>query len=329
MKEKIETKPWVLLIIFLAIGTNFAGIRWGLPSVQTNQLYFSSKEAAAKRGEEIKKYPLETASKGMGAYLAQHPEEARRKLPRSWYNPIRSYHPDEYYVIKSISTMDPANLDFNPHQYGVGGAYLYLVALLIFLLAKLNLILLSSDIGFYFLHPEEMAKFYLVGRTVTALYGIGIVWFVYLTAKKLWKNERAGLFAGLLTAISPLILINTHYMYVDIPGLFWVTVALYYAVSLSTEQKKPGNKSYFLLGLFTGLAAGNKIPFVVSFVIPVLSAFLKRERAWNKIITSFAGFLFAFFVTNPYFLLAFPESLVELRQHTGIAFSGLSYLKYL
>ncbi|MFH0796600.1 MAG: hypothetical protein V2A65_06015, partial [Candidatus Omnitrophota bacterium] len=46
-------------------------------------------------------------------------------------------------------------------------------------------------------------------------------------------------------------------------------------------------------------------------------------------ITSFAGFLFAFFVTNPYFLLAFPESLVELRQHTGIAFSGLSYLKYL
>jgi len=171
-------RKYLALILILALGINLAGIRWGLPSQGLNSLYFSDKAAIEKRVEAIKAYPVKEVYKGIGPYLAEHPEEAKRKLPRSWYNPIRSYHPDEYFVIKSIAGMNPKNFNFNPHQYAVGGAYLYLVAGLLFLFSKIGLVFLGSNLGFYFLHPGEIAKFYIVGRAITALYGAGIVWLV-------------------------------------------------------------------------------------------------------------------------------------------------------
>ena len=316
----------LVLILILALGINLAGIRWGLPSQGLNSLYFTDKAAIEKRVEAIKEYPLEEAYKGMGVHLVDYPEEAKRKLPRSWYNPIRSYHPDEYFLIKSIAMMDPENFNFNPHQYTVGGAYLYLVAGFLFLLSKIGMISLTSDLGFYFLHPEEIAKFYLVGRAITALYGMGTVWLVYLMAKKIWQSERAGLLAGILTAISPLILLNSRYMYTDIPGLFWITAALYLTVSIFTGSGRVNTRHYFLIGLFAGLATGNKITFAVSFIIPVLAAFLKRKGFFVKTIISFAGFLVAFFITNPYFFFTFPEAVRELSQHGAFSFGPGFYI---
>ncbi|MFA7329177.1 MAG: phospholipid carrier-dependent glycosyltransferase, partial [Candidatus Ratteibacteria bacterium] len=329
-----QKNGWLILIVIFSLAINLTGLKWGLPSRSLNQLYFNGEDAVRHRIDAIKKQPAGETYKGMGFYLAAHPEEAQKKLPRSWYNPIRSYHPDEYFVIKSLAAMNPGTLNLNPHQFTVGGAYLYLIALMTFLFSKIGWIKLTGDIGFYFLHPGEIAKFYLLGRLVTALYGAGIVWLTYLIAKKLWRSEKAGILSGFLAAVSPLILINAHYMYVDIPGVFWITAAIYLAVCVSAVPDRPGWHKYFLMGIFSGLATGNKIPFLISLLIPFVNIFqkrnaLRRDGVISGILWASAGFLTALFLTNPYLFLTFPEPLVELREQTSLTFSGLFYLKSL
>jgi len=318
-----------ILVFIIAFSVNLLGIRWGLTSRILNHFYFLDERSLLKHSEYLKNYSLEEAWKGMGSYLIQNPLEKERKLPRSVYNPIRSYHPDEYFIIKSLSTIKPRSFDFNPHQFTVGGAYLYPIGGLIFLLSKLRVMTLVSDINYYFYHPEEMAKFYITGRFITALYGAGIILLVYLLLTRFTSRKWKSLTGSFLLMFTPLMLLNSLYMYVDIPGVFWI-MACIYATVLFIERFSL--KRVVLAGIFAGLACGTKVTFIVSFFIPFLGMILVLDN-WKRFIKgvslAFAGFFVAFFVTNPYFFITFPAPLVELGQHTGLVFSGGFYIKSL
>jgi len=305
------------------------GIKWGIPSRKTNDLYFYNKEELFHTLDEIKKYK-EEIWKGYGYYLALHPEEAEKKLPRNLYNPVRSYHPDEYFVIKSIASIKPENLDFNPYQFTVGGVYLYLIGILILISSKIGFITLTKDLSFFFTHPEEMGKFYLIGRMITAIYGMGIIILAFLIARKtIYKNSNYSFIFAAFLSLTPLMILNSSYMYVDIPGLFWIMASMYLTL-LAIERFS--FTRIVLSGIFAGLACGTKITFITALFIPLSGIFLIHTN-WKKIITSifftFAGFLMAFSITNPYFFITFPAPLYELSEHTGRIFSGSFYLKSL
>jgi len=319
-------------IILLSLIVYLVGVNWGLPSKYLNSFYFRNKKEIKKNIKLIKKYPVENAWKGWGSYLALHPEEKEKKLPRNLYNPIRSYHPDEYAIIKILSSIEPQKFNFNPHVYSIGGVYLYFVGFLLFLLAKLNFISLTKDIIFYFFHPEEIAKFYIVGRIVTAIYGVGVILLSYSLCKKVFKKDMTKNFlSSFLILFAPLIILNSHYMYVDIPGLFWIMACLFIT---SSCIEKFSFKKVLLAGIFSGLACGTKITFFVSLIIPVLGIILilkNFKNIFKSICLILIGFFVSFFITNPYFFLTFPAPLAELKQHTGLSFNGKFYflsLKY-
>ena len=279
--------------------------------------------------QTIKSCPPEATRKGMRLYLVYHPEEAEKKAPRNLYNPIRSYHPDEYYLIKSLSTMNPKELDFNPNQFTVGGAYLYMIGFLLFLLSKFNLIAVTSDLAFYFLNPEEIAKFYIVGRFVTALYGIGIIVLSYFIFKKVFKNNIGSFISSLLILFTPLMLLNAHYMYVDVPGLFWIMACLFVTTKFI---ERFSFKKVFLAGLFSGLACGTKLTFGTALIIPVIGILLSHKdlkQMFKGLALTVAVFLLFFFVTNPYFFITFPKTLAALSEHAGLSFSWRFYISSL
>lgn len=329
ISKRIPSKLFVCLFITVISILLLSGIKWGVPADNLKRLYFTDEQDIKRHTETLEQYSLKEAWKGFGVYLSLHPEEEDRKLERSNYNPIRSYHPDEYFVIKSLSAMEPGKFNFNPRQFAVGGVYLYPVGGLIFLLSRLRLITLVSDINYYFYHPEEMAKFYIAGRAVTVLYGAGIILLAYLLLAKFTSRKWQSLAGALLLLFTPLMLLNSLYMYVDIPGLFWIMACLYATVLF---MERFSFRRVFLAGIFAGLACGTKITFLVSFFIPFLGMFLLRQdlrKIIRGICLAFGGFFIAFFVTNPYFLLTFPAPLIELGQHTERVFSGAFYMKSL
>jgi hypothetical protein len=280
-----------ILILFSGV-LFFTGINWGLPSAKINSLYFQNTKDIKKTLNLIKKY-----------------RQKKEKPPRYLYNSIRSYHPDEYFVIKSLSSINPRKLNFNTHQFAIGGAYIYLLGVILLIFSKLKLIYLTKNISFYFFHPFQIAKFYIVGRILSGLYGIGIILFTYLLGTNLWNNKNAGFYAGILTALSPLVLLNSHYMYVDIPGLFWTMLALFLAVKFL--KGKTNKFMPFLIGVACGIASGNKLTFVLSFLIPFFTFVLLEKNRFilraKNVFFSFIGFILAFFITNPYFLNAFHQ----------------------
>ncbi len=329
ISKKTGRRLSACLFLAAVFGFLLAGMRWGLPSVMVNKLYFRENSEIERHTKILEEYSLNEAWKGFGVYLSAHPEESERKLERSSYNPIRSYHPDEYFVIKSLATMKPGKFNFNPHQFAVGGAYLYPVGGLIFALSKLGIITLVPDINYYFYHPDEMAKFYVVGRSITAIYGAGIILLVFLLLAKLTSRKWQSFAGAFLLMFTPLMLLNSLYMYVDIPGMFWIMASLYATVLF---MEKFSFRRVLLAGVFAGLACGTKVTFAVSFFVPAMGMFL-LWGGWKKFIKgvclAFGGFFGVFAVTNPYFLITFPAPLIELGQHTEKIFSGTFYLKSL
>ena len=83
------------------------------------------------------------------------------------------------------------------------------------------------------------------------------------------------------------------------------------------------------LQVFCRLACGNKITFVVAFFIPLAGILLSNKNLKEiikKMFIAFTGFILTFFITNPYFFLTFPTSVIELQEHTTRIFSAGFYI---
>ena len=322
---KIQARNRVALTIFLlgGAGIYLTGIKWGLPSPSLNHLYFQNEAAVQERTTLLENYGDEI-----------RPDASQQIVPRSWYNPIRSYHPDEYFVLKSLAAMNPKNFDFNTREISIGGAYLYPLGTLFFLLDRIGILNLTSNLGYYFFHPEEFAKFYIAGRMVAAAFGIGVLWLTYLLAFRLWKKRIAGYLAAILTGLCPLILLNSHYMYVDIPGLFWITLTLYLGVKYLQEQNKPSRCAPLLMGATSGLAFGTKLPFLPILAVPILTFILSREMSSREkiknIFVSIVVFFLVFFITNPcFFVSAVGQTAGIVKNEAIYSFQSIAYLKSL
>ena len=268
------------ILIILSMAVFITGLNWGLPSEKLNGLYFSKEEHLTKHISELKE----------------------TELPRFFYNPIRTYHPDEYFILKCLYMIKIPDI-FNFSQFSIGGAFLFLYGAILFILYKLNFISITKDIAFYFLHPEKIARMYIVGRFICVLYGTGIVILTYFLTKKIFKSKIAGFFSSFLLIFSPLFLLNAHYMYVDIPGVFWMMILLFFCVKyINGEKINP-----LIIGFLSGMSAGNKLTFILTFFIPLITFMMAKEEPRKKIKNislSFLSFSITLFLTTPYLFSA-------------------------
>lgn len=300
---------YIIILLILITSTLFlTGLHWGLPSDRLNELYFTKTNHIQKIYNEIKQL----------------------KPPRFIYNPIRSYHPDEYFIIKTLQSINFPLFKFSIEQFSIGGAYLYLYGLLLFLLGLIGFVDITREITYYFFHPKEIAMFYIIGRVLCVFYAIGIAILTYIIAWKICKNKLAAFISSIFLIFSPLFLLNSHYMYVDILGLFWIMLTLYFALRhLNGERINP-----FFIGMISGMAAGNKITFLLTFFIPFLTFLIEREKTIKKIKNigySFISFIIVIIITYPYFWSVFYHLLSGEGKHaTQISFSPfyITSLKY-
>lgn len=217
-----------------------------------------------------------------------------------------SYHPDEFHSLRGALSL--ALGDLNPHFFNYGSLYLYLVggAAAVF----------HGDVFTAIAHavpggpvlPEAIRVWTLDARLVTVLLSLATVVTVYLIARDLW-GHGAGLAAALLMALMPLHVLQSHYATVDVPGAFFVTLALLFAVRMFQQ---PTVRTAAWAGAAAGLAASVKYSGAVVLVAP-LTAWLVA-RIWLRpsqpasppisalIVAPVAAFM-AFALTSPYTFL--------------------------
>jgi 4-amino-4-deoxy-L-arabinose transferase-like glycosyltransferase len=296
-----------VLLLFLAI--NLYGIRWGLPSAERNNLYFTSEEQIKRQFLDFDQERVtESMTKGKGKSTL-------------FYNPIRSYHPDESNFIKAVSNLNPLGIKLNPHLFFWGVLYIYILAFAFLVFGILGFLPLSVNLEYFFLNPEQIANFYLLGRLTNVFFGLATCFLIYKTAEKLYKNTAIGIFSSLLFTLYPLVAINTHQMYVDIPGIFFVVLSFYFALNIMEDDKK---KWFIISGIFAGLAMNTKYPFVLIWLaVPVIFLIKHKKASFSPalLMLPFLSGLFVlltFLLTNPWAILSANDFFTTFSDMAGV-----------
>ena len=297
-------------------GVNLLGINWGLPSKERNNIYFSTKQSLETHINLLDPKKIKEAWKSWGPYDLMHPEERSKRLPRSLFNPIRSYHPDEYGIIKVLSYMNPKKLKLKPFTFSMGGTQVYLIGLILGILSLIKIIVLTTDIKYYFINPEVMAHIFLVGRITNAVYATGTIALTYLISRRFCAHKIFSILSCILLGFTPLFILNSHYMYLDIPMLFWIYFAVYNGLNIIRHGEF---RSYIFSGIGIGLAAGSKMTAVFSVVILVLAHLLyiyenKSQKFLSKyFLLGILSCVGAFLFSNPFFLFGLPGTVQEVK----------------
>ncbi len=153
------------------------------------------------------------------------------------------------------------------------------------------------------------------GRYITALFGLGSVFLVYVLGKNLFKKE-IGLIAAFFLAFNFRHVLNSHITLPDIYNSFFLLLSL---ITTLAFWKSPTKKNYLLAGLAVGLSFSIKyqahafLPFIlVHLYIAFKDGKFSIKRFLNLYaIASVLMIPIVFAITNPYYLIHFNQALAS------------------
>lgn len=213
------------------------------------------------------------------------------------------YHPDEDMLIRIATTMASGG-DLNPHFFHWGGGHFYVTAL----------VLRGAEaLGW----PQSEADAYFVARTLSGVMGAATVLLTMLVARQLYRNRTITFLTGLIFSLTMLHVRSSHYATVDVPGTFWLALALWLFV---VAMHQPRTRLLLLIaaGLASGLATGTK--YHLGIIVPVLAggAWMASARTearssleWLGVL---AGAALGFLLSNPYAVLDYPAFSSGVRE---------------
>ena len=148
-------------------------------------------------------------------------------------------HPDERFLIQVESSIhsvesighyfDTANSSLNPNNRGSG----------FFVYGTLPIFMVR-----YVGEAMEMATgdgLKLIGRALSALFDLGVIVLVYLTASRLF-GKRVGLLGAAFSAVTVMQIQQSHFWTVDNFANFFTLLAIYFAVRVATDGEGKGSK---------------------------------------------------------------------------------------
>jgi hypothetical protein len=209
-----------------------------------------------------------------------------------------SYHPDEFHSLRGALSL--AMGDPNPHFFNYGSLYLYLVAIAAMIGSPGVFASVAGATAGGPELPAAIQAWTLDARVVTLILSLATVYVVYLIAARIW-GHRAGLLAAGALAVMPLHVVHSHYATVDVPGAFFVALALYFAVRIVDQ---PTGRNLIWAGVASGLAASVKYSGGLVIVAPLVAWMLADARPrWQAPVIIIACAAAAFVVTSPYTIL--------------------------
>lgn len=229
------------------------------------------------------------------------------------------FHPDEPTIVRSALEIrfykNPGHFDW-PHLYIYLNYFLYII----FARARTIMEAVGLKEFLAFTAPiiwNDNLVFYLLTRTLTAIFGALTAVPIYFTAKKVF-NTKVGLLSALALAITPFHVWHSHYSLADVPMVFFLACSLYFISGILFENNI---KNYVWAGLFAGLSASTKYNGAL-IILGLLLAhsmrcyFEKSERLFS--FSSFehlfyAGFfsVFGFLAGTPFALFDYDTFLIK------------------
>ncbi len=200
------------------------------------------------------------------------------------------YHIDETRVMSRVVKMVSTG-DLNPHFFHYPSFIFYYLCGLVVIYYSVHFVpfalgsIVSGKVptltAFKLSFDAAQADLYLLGRCSIALIGVLTVILLYFLVKRLF-SRRAAAFASLALAVTPLHVLESHYIKQEVLMTFFMTLALYAGVRGEAGQKRG---SSVLVGVAAGIAASVK--YNGALVLSILPMLFRKGRRF--ILASFLG----------------------------------------
>lgn len=219
------------------------------------------------------------------------------------------YQTEEYKVIKYALRMGSG--DLNPHFFEYPTLYLY------FMFFLYGLYFVFGKIFGVFANIAEFAQqfvrdpscFYLIGRGMESLFGLGVVFMTYFIGKKVF-SKKIGLVAALCMTVLGSAINTAHVTKGDMAAIFLGLIFWFFSYGIYETGEK---KYYILSGIFLGLTLSTKYYLaLMGMTLPMAHLLSERRTSHKNFIISivFAGCFFI--IGSPYAVFS-SEAFNELK----------------
>jgi hypothetical protein len=233
------------------------------------------------------------------------------------------FNPDEIPILSRALAF--AKGDLNPHNFLYPTLYFYALfawETLYFVVGRVAGIYHSvADFqNAFFVDPSRLV---LVGRTLTATFGVASIVAVYDAGRRFF-DRQVGIGAALFLAVAPFAVRDAHYVKLDVPTAFFVTLT-YAALAriVVSDPSGPASRpwSWALAGYVGGLAMASHY-YALFICVPVAAAaVIQGERSGNwraaagLLLAAALGTIAGFVTGCPFF---FVEPRTAMRDIAGV-----------
>jgi 4-amino-4-deoxy-L-arabinose transferase-like glycosyltransferase len=215
-------------------------------------------------------------------------------------------HPDERFLTMvtqatswphSLSEyLNPDKSPLNPHNAGFG----------FFVYGTLPLKVVKLFSEFIKFDPYNYNNIALVGRFISAIFDLGVVFLVYKISRIVF-NKKTALLSAFLYSISVLPIQLSHFFAVDTFLVFFLTFSFYLIILLIKQRKISLNNILLsiLLGISFGFALASKISailflsiIVIGYVFLFIGSISSRKKTFVYLFTCLLGCIFAFTLSS-------------------------------
>lgn len=229
------------------------------------------------------------------------------------------YQPDEdALIMPAINMLKTGDLEPSRLEYGSFQIYLLVgVFTAVYLsLARAGLIADPAQLpifergGYPLIY--EFPQFYVAARLTSAVIGTLVVLLIFMLVRRL-GNERLGLIAAAITALTPMLVVQAHFSTPDTVLTFMGLLSLYLLVRVYDNWETDNGWAYIGAAFVCGLTVSTKYNGAV-LLFPLLLLPLLKTRSLDqwlslRILGGPLTFLLGFFAGTPYALLNIPSFL--------------------
>jgi hypothetical protein len=301
-------RTWQVVVLWLAVMLPLAW--WGLPTSEYDPFLFGGAKPWDTERYEAGRAVEARRARGAGADTDLDPivatdrivdlteDEAARGAILLRYR-LYARQPDEMITFMALQRMSPRTLDLDPKLYQYGGGYIYLIGAALEVSSLLGLATVTSDVGVYLSQPELFARFYVVARVVTLVFG-GLTLVAATKLGRRLGGRAGGWIAFAFVAASPVFITGVLEAKPHLPS---VCLLLWAILSALSYQAKGRRRDVIYMGLQVGYAFGLVLTGLAGALLwPVLlvTRWHAGRRTRRDLLLAGGLALAVYLLTNPY-----------------------------
>jgi len=223
-----------------------------------------------------------------------------------------SFHFDEDNYLWGLTHIDSKRWNFDVQDLHWGTLQFYLIGAALQVAESSGYLTRPWKEAFLAWDPLNFPRIYRAGRLVSAISGIMSLLVIFLVGKRL-RDTETGLLACAFLAVTPLHVLNSHYLTSDITMVFLSLTAFYFFLA-----SLDGNvKAHLFSGLFLGLAIAAKYSAACLLPLWLGRDLIERKFSWKLKLWGYGVMVAGFALGEPYAFLR-PGEFARVIYHAHV-----------